>query len=255
MGEAPARGLGAVLRRQAPGVPLLAAAHGSRDVSQVVWVFCEGKNTETGWLEHLRQRRRGVGVRIEDSGGLGTAITVAELAAEKRARLARSKDTRGDEVWAVFDRDEHHRVREAIELCRDAEVGVAFSNASFELWPLLHFQELHANLHCKDLQRRLHEAHPAYLHDRGARVTWERIEANVGEATRRAVKQLVRRFEGEGPFDGLPSTTAWLLHLRLLGAADRNADWFVSLCKEHPALDGAVDHFAEPLRERIRRAL
>jgi hypothetical protein len=220
-----------------------------------VWVFCEGKNTETGWLEHLRQRCRGVGVRIEDFGGLGTAITVAELAAEKRARLARSKDTRGDEVWAVFDRDEHPRVPEAIALCGKADVGVAFSNACFELWPLLHVQELHANLHRKDLQRRLYEAHPEYHHDRGARVNWERIEAHLGEATRRAVKQLVRRFESDGPFDGLPSTTAWLLHLRLLGAADRDASWFVSLCKEYPGLVVAVDHFAEPLRERIRRAL
>jgi len=42
------------------------------------------------------------------------------------------------EVWIVFDKD-HFEIEEAIKLAEDNDIRVAWSNESFELWFLLHF--------------------------------------------------------------------------------------------------------------------
>lgn len=46
------------------------------------------------------------------------------------------------QLWAIFDRDQHHDIPQAM---RDTEAGgvvVAFSHPSFELWLLLHFVDV-----------------------------------------------------------------------------------------------------------------
>jgi hypothetical protein len=44
-----------------------------------------------------------------------------------------------DEVWAVFDQDQHTTVAEAKSLAEQNGIKVGFSKPSFELWLLLHF--------------------------------------------------------------------------------------------------------------------
>ena len=43
-----------------------------------------------------------------------------------------------DQVWVVFDRDEHERFDEAVSLCEANGIGVARSNPCFEVWLILH---------------------------------------------------------------------------------------------------------------------
>lgn len=79
----------------------------------------------------------------------------------KRQRPARGKSLipdpppRNPAVWALFDRDQHPDVPTAFALVRqhNAEAGikpdmvnveVAFSNPSFDLWLLLHFQSVNS---------------------------------------------------------------------------------------------------------------
>lgn len=49
-----------------------------------------------------------------------------------------------DEVWAIFDHDNHPKRKEAFELAGQAvdnkRVNIAFSSISFETWVLLHFE-------------------------------------------------------------------------------------------------------------------
>jgi hypothetical protein len=56
-------------------------------------------------------------------------MTIAEEAAAKLKEIKKSKDSfeKGDQVWAVFDRDEHPNHESAIELCKRSGVGVARS--------------------------------------------------------------------------------------------------------------------------------
>lgn len=46
------------------------------------------------------------------------------------------------EVWVVFDKDDNQDFDEAIALAKKEGLNVAWSNECFELWLLLHFQDL-----------------------------------------------------------------------------------------------------------------
>jgi hypothetical protein len=61
--------------------------------------------------------------------------------ATDEARAAKDENLLYDEVWCVFDCDEHPRIPEAMQHARDNGIHVAFSNPCFELWLLLHFQD------------------------------------------------------------------------------------------------------------------
>ena len=63
----------------------------------------------------------------------------AKAVNEKDARRGRGRAH--DEVWCIFDVDEHPRLNEAIELARRNEINLAISNPCIELWFLLHFVE------------------------------------------------------------------------------------------------------------------
>ena len=45
-----------------------------------------------------------------------------------------------DQVWCVFDHDEHETFEKAIRKARDENIKVAFSIPCFEFWYLLHFE-------------------------------------------------------------------------------------------------------------------
>jgi hypothetical protein len=77
----------------------------------------------------------------------GAPMSLVERAvvlADKRKRMLRrtNADVPFDEIWCVFDRDEHPFVDEAIELATRNGIGVAFSNPCFELWFVLHARDL-----------------------------------------------------------------------------------------------------------------
>lgn len=155
----------------------------------------------------------------------------------------------------MFDRDDHPNMKEAIDLCLQSGIGLALSNACFELWPLLHFLDVHANLHRHELQRRLREVHRPYHHDDGALIDWWALEVNLDEALKRATAQHVRAAKRPDALFENPFTTAWLLQLRLLHALDRDGGWFVDRCREHPALEKLADHLAEPMRTEVKTRL
>ena len=76
---------------------------------------------------------------IEVIPGAGVPRTVAQKAIEY-ARSHRSKDSfeENDQVWAVFDRDEHPNFGDAVVRCKESGIGVARSDPCFELWLILH---------------------------------------------------------------------------------------------------------------------
>ncbi len=77
-------------------------------------------------------------------------MTIVDAAVLKKKssdkRRKRHPEDAYDEVWAVFDRDEHPHFAEACQKARDNEVGLAVSNPCFELWLLLHIRDQTAPL-------------------------------------------------------------------------------------------------------------
>ena len=84
-----------------------------------------------------------------DTNVMNSPMLIAEKAVDCVNRLGlgrhvrRKKDSfeERDEVWAVFDRDEHPRFDDAVKLCEKHGVRVGRSDPCFELWLILHEQE------------------------------------------------------------------------------------------------------------------
>ena len=177
-------------------------------------LFCEGRNTEPVYFSAIKKVCTGAVVSIECRRGVGAPITIAQQASEfaKSEGLARGTRRRRnlfeetDEVWAVFDRDEHERYEEAIKLCESNGIRVARSNPCFEVWLILHEQDYDRQDDCHQVQRVLQQLRPEYDVS-GAKVpNCEEMVVRVLEAERRAEVQLQRRQNEMAPH-GRPSTT------------------------------------------------
>jgi hypothetical protein len=126
-----------------------------RKVYPRILTVCEGEKSEPSYFAWLRRNHRSpVHVEFETGGDpkklVETAIAM-RAAAKKRARSDPNEDF--EQVWCVFDVDEHTRYREAVEQAIANKLLIAVSNPCFELWLLLHFQRQNRDIHRHDVQR------------------------------------------------------------------------------------------------------
>ncbi|MFE9883604.1 RloB family protein [Streptomyces scopuliridis] len=130
---------------------------------RVVYVGCEGESTEPDYLNHLNARfgdgsgHEGQRFRIQPVYKKN-GYTPAQVVAAVRDKAAE------DEAWALFDRDQHHDIPQALKEAAEDSTEVCFSHPSFELWLLLHFQEFGGRQSGKnkDVVKKLRQAHPAF---------------------------------------------------------------------------------------------
>lgn len=109
-----------------------------------ILIISEGIKTEKSYFEsiikHIQERFREnmildkVDLDIKGTGR-GT-MKVVEYALKSRNRHTYSQ------VWVVIDKDLFNDFDEAIKKAEDEGLFVAWSNQSFELWYLLHFQDV-----------------------------------------------------------------------------------------------------------------
>ncbi|NEE03781.1 RloB family protein [Phytoactinopolyspora halotolerans] len=177
-------------------------------------VFVEGLKTEEQYLVHWHRRFRGwVNVTIDEFRGGGSPLAmVKRAAAAKKAEARDARRGRGrahDEIWCVFDRDEHPNFDEAVRLAKDNGINVAVSNPCIELWFVLHYEDQTAYIDRHDAQRRA-KAHMGC----GKDLTTDAIDAldeRYPEAVDRA-KKLDAKHAGDGsPSHSNPSTNVWHL--------------------------------------------
>jgi hypothetical protein len=152
--------------------------------------------------EHLRL----VEILLDAEGGVPK--TVVERAAEKKktalreARRMKDATRAYDEVWCVFDVDEHPNLEEAKIQARDNGINLAISNPCFELWMLLHFQDQTANEHRHEIQRLCGTCIPRFEKRLGEDI-YQILAERYRDALRRAVAldkwHLARGTDGENP--------------------------------------------------------
>lgn len=186
----------------------------TRDPRRKIIVVSEGKLTEPDYLRALAKRHKTL---IEVKRGGGVPMSLVDLAIEQKPRK-RSKDTNvydtDDEVWVIFDRDEHPRYREAIQRARDAKVEVAYSNPCFELWLALHFAEIDKPMSRHEMQNHLARLCGKYNKERSKTIPFNDLSPSVESAESRASKLFVKR-DQEGNTGGNPSTSVYLLTRRI----------------------------------------
>lgn len=189
-----------------------------------ITIFCEGKNTEPTYFRALRDAYSSVSPTLDILGGIGVPFTIARKAVAKskekrvltKAYGTDAQTARGDEVWAVFDRNEHPRYEEAVSLCQAHGVFVARSNPCFELWLILHDQDYDRPNSRKGVQSELQRIRPEYRVRKGKPPDCKDLVTRVVFAEERAHRQLRNRELDGLPF-GNPSTTVGLLTRQIRG--------------------------------------
>jgi hypothetical protein len=110
-------------------------------------VVCEGAVTEPEYLNGFRIAHGANTVRVHVKAPGGDPQALVEAAARLRDDAAQRARREGDdnlgydEVWCVFDVDEHARLIAGQRLAAAEDIHIAVSNPCFELWLLLHFVE------------------------------------------------------------------------------------------------------------------
>lgn len=186
-----------------------------RDPKQRFLIVCEGKNAEPRYFRALERLSNTI---IDVIAAAGTPDAIAKIAireAEKRGVIGRHRGKlawyeRTDEVWAVFDRDEHDHYEDAIRLCEENKICVGRSNPCFEIWLILHFQDFQKPDGRDAVLAHLCDIYPSYKAGKGREADFDQIIQNLDGAEKRAEAQLAKRKE-EGSDFGPPSTTVFQL--------------------------------------------
>ncbi len=188
------------LRRRAP----------FRKVLPRILIVCEGTVTEPGYFEELRRLyRRVVDVKISPGGVPKTLVERAaafKKACEREATVKKDDNLRYDEVWCVFDVDDHPKIADARQQARDNGINLAISNPCFELWVLLHFQDQRAHISRQKLRAACKTHLPGYEKE----LPTELLNQRYDQATTRARDLDVWQQE-QGRECGNPSTGVYKL--------------------------------------------
>ena len=204
---------------------------GRRASHDRILIVSEGSKTEPNYFREIRAayRLHTASVEVRPSG-LGTApIQVVRYALalfEDGDRHRNIQRRAFEKIFAVFDRDEHDSYHEALTLAgsldgkhrNDAKQPVAFkaiaSVPSFELWLLLHYQDIQAPLHRDEVMRRLKLHIPGY--DKGVGNAFAITGDHLAVATQRA-EGLAERFTARTdpePFTAIVDLVSLLTTLR-----------------------------------------
>ena len=194
-----------------------------------ILIISEGSKTEPNYFREIRKtyRLHTANVEVQPSA-LGTApIQVVEYAKSLFENGDRYKKVqRRAFVYAVIDRDDHDSYFDALRLAdtldgtlrNDAKQPVIFkaiaSVPCFELWLLLHYEDVHAPLHRDEVIRRLKVHIPGYA--KGASTSFAITVDHLAIASQRA-NRLAERYSADSapePFTAIVDLVELLTMLR-----------------------------------------
>lgn len=114
-------------------------ASGRRKRNPVVYLICEGSETEIRYFKKFRSRECNIDIVPIPS----QYKSADKLVQKARATIGYSPyyPDEGDIIWCVFDRDDNTNamLSKAKQMAIKEGYQIAFSNPSFEVWFLLHF--------------------------------------------------------------------------------------------------------------------
>jgi hypothetical protein len=194
-------------------------------------IVCEGQRTEPQYLREIQQSYRLASAHVQVlHSQFGTE---PQQVLEYALNVFKHGDTEHglrpcefDRVIVVFDRDEHTTYHAALEraashsgrLRNDHRVAVpvqtVVSVPCFELWLLLHFEDVLAPLHRHEAQKRLKAHLPGY--EKGGRGHWAATVGRLEVATQRAqlLAHTTSAYDGTQPYTDMHALVARLVHLK-----------------------------------------
>ncbi|HYW20301.1 MAG TPA: RloB family protein [Nodularia sp. (in: cyanobacteria)] len=171
----------------------------TRKLRERFLIICEGEKTEPNYFKSFRVPRNVVSVDVRGFGYNPSKLV-------DKARELNTQDEY-NQVWCVFDRDDcpKHDFNNAIANANKAGFKVAYSNESFELWYLLHFEFLNTGLPRHDYIRKLNELLNNQYRKNSDSI-YEELEHLQPTAIRNA-KNLLNQYNLHNPESDNPCTT------------------------------------------------
>ena len=194
-------------------------------------IVCEGEKTEPQYLREIQQAYRLATAHVQVlHSQIGTEpLQVLEYALTvfKEGDRAHGVDPgEFDRIVVVFDRDQHQTYHAALSkaaaqcgrLRNDNRVAVPVdvvaSVPCFELWLLLHFEDVQAPLHRHEALARL----KTHLHDyeKGSGGHWVATQDRLDDATQRALRlaAATTAHDGTQPYTAMHELVSRLVHLK-----------------------------------------
>jgi hypothetical protein len=194
-------------------------------------IVCEGEKTEPQYLREIQQAYRlaTAHVQVLHSQNRTEPLQVLDYALnvfKEGDRAHGINDGEFDRIVVVFDRDQHQTYHAALakaatqsgKLRNDNRaampVDVIASVPCFELWLLLHFEDVLAPLDRHEALERLKAHLPAY--EKGGGGHWAATQAYLGDATLRAQRlaATTTAHDGTQPYTGMHELVSRLVHLK-----------------------------------------
>jgi hypothetical protein len=195
-------------------------------------IVCEGSKTEPLYLGEIRQQLRlpSANVQVQPAAYGTEPLRIVEYAERLFTDGQRGLGIHArsfDRVVVVFDRDEHHTYHAALlrvaalngRLENDERVKVPFeavvSVPCFELWLVLHFEDVFAPLHRDEALVRLRAHVAGYAEGQGSHwaVTRERLDVATARANALVAAGHTAN-DGTQPCTNMHELVHRLLHLK-----------------------------------------
>lgn len=203
-----------------------------RQPAERLLIVCEGEKTEPLYLGEIRQELRLPSANVEvqpaaDGTEPLSIVQQAERLFMQGSRALGIHPRSFDRVIAVFDRDEHHTYHAALQrvaalngkLCNDEGTNVPFESVvsvpCFELWLLLHFEDVLAPLHRNEAVARLRDHIAGYAKGSGSHWAVTRGQLEVATLRARALAEKGNAAaDGKQPFTNVHELVNRLLRLK-----------------------------------------
>jgi hypothetical protein len=177
-----------------------------------ILVLCEGENTEPQYIHGFRRWCRNPLVEIVIPNTHGVPLTLVREAkklrddAQDRAKREHDDFLAYDQVWCVFDIDEHPHLSETLDMAKGNNIELAISNPCFELWLVLHFRDNPGAQHRHAVQSMMKTFVPNY----DKKVDFSTYASGYRDALARARRLAQHASEDEEPHRN-PTTGVFLL--------------------------------------------
>jgi len=111
---------------------------GKKEQLPIILIVREGERTEPNYFDQFEVTN----ITIDPRGIGDNTIRLVKYA------INESKRNDYDQVWCVFDKDSFPKdnFNNAVQLAQNNDFGIAYSNESFELWYILHFEYLNSQI-------------------------------------------------------------------------------------------------------------
>lgn len=196
-----------------------------------ILIVCEGEKTEPHYFGEIRKEHRLTTANVQVwPSALGTqplqVVEYAELLFREGDLDKGILPKTFDHVCAVFDRDDHGTYHNALaktdalngKLRNDSGEYIPFqaiaSVPCFELWLLLHFEDVHAPIHRDEVYTRLKHYLPGY--DKGQPGYWAATQGQLEQAIDRAEARVATTtaHDGTEPYTRVHQLVSLLTHLK-----------------------------------------